>query len=145
MRPTVSKSGRVNRRAEWAAEMPVRRVVMYSPVHQGLENAGVGLVEQDVAHHYGALLAPLDAVAADHLHHGQVAPLIDAGHDVVIVAILLGDVDFGGQGVAGLFPQGLVHPADELAVRSLGCNGPDGFKIKYFRVFSLHFHLSSLI
>lgn len=115
------------------------------PVHQGLENAGVGLVEQDVAHHYGALLAPLDAVAADHLHHGQVAPLIDAGHDVVIVAILLGDVDFGGQGVAGLFPQGLVHPADELAVRSLGCNGPDGFKIKYFRVFSLHFHLSSLI
>ena len=98
-----------------------------------------------VAHHYGALLAPLDAVAADHLHHGQVAPLIDAGHDVVIVAVLLGDVDFGGQGVAGLFPQGLVHPADELAVRSLGCNGPDGFKIKYFRVFSLHFHLSSLI
>ena len=85
------------------------------------------------------------AVAADHLHHGQVAPLIDAGHDVVIVAVLLGDVDFGGQGVAGLFPQGLVHSADELAVRSLGCNGPDGFKIKYFRVFSLHFHLSSLI
>jgi hypothetical protein len=85
------------------------------------------------------------AVAADHLHHGQVAPLIDAGHDVVIVAVLLGDVDFGGQGVAGLFPQGLVYSADELAVRSLGCNGPDGFKIKYFRVFSLHFHLSSLI
>ena len=43
----------------------------------------------------------------------------------------------GGQGVAGLFPQGLVHPADELAVRSLGCNGPDGFKIKDFHVFSL--------
>ena len=31
MRPTVSKSGRVNSRAEWATEMPVRRVVMYSP------------------------------------------------------------------------------------------------------------------
>lgn len=43
----------------------------------------------------------------------------------------------GGQGVAGLFPQGLVHPVDELAVRSLGCNGPDGFKIKDFHVFSL--------
>ena len=45
---------------------------------------------------------------------------------------LLDDVDFGGQGVAGLFPQGLVHPADELAVRSLGCNGPDGFMAGWY-------------
>ena len=45
---------------------------------------------------------------------------------------LLDDVDFGGQGVAGLFPQGLVHPADELAVRSLGCNGPGGFMAGWY-------------
>ena len=101
-------------------------------VHQGPEDAGVGLIEQDIAHHAGAVLAPLDAVAADHLHHGDVAPLINAGHDIVIVAVLLGDVDFGGQGVAGLFPQGLVHPADELAVRSLGYNGPDGFMAGWY-------------
>ena len=46
------------------------------------------------------------AVVADELHHGQVAPLIDAGHDVVIVAVLLGDVDFGGAGCSRTFPAG---------------------------------------
>ena len=80
-------------------------------VHQGPEDAGVGLIEQDIAHHAGALLAPLDAVAADHLHHGNVAPLINAGHDIVIVAVLLGDVDFGGAGCSRTFPAGPRPPS----------------------------------